>query len=517
MPAMKLQYDVIVAGGGSAGCAAANVLCRAGLSVALLEAGPDYGARAEGRWPKDLLDPRFDPDSHDWGYRANRPEGLSFTELRARVIGGCSSHNDCAAIWGVPSDYDAWARAGNPGWAYEDIYPLIQAVEGTAEDSVTPYRGTGGPLYTRRMEESELSLYQQAFIEASLNTGYGRVDDMGGPAPEEGVASYHGNVKNTERWNAAFAFLDPVRDKPNLTIIDHTMIDRLAIEGSRAQALAVKVRGEDMELRADAVILSAGTYGSPSILMRSGVGPGEVLRGLGIEDRVLVEGVGSNLHDHPSFYVQYSPTDEGWDRIVRDLGEESVYRGQVILRAQSPVCQEGLPFDLHLLPSQVPRTLEAHTLEGFVCHMAPRSRGRMRIAGRDPEAPPIIETNYLTDEGGRDMAALVYALKLCRSVVQAPPMSSLIHEELEPWAPLQTDEEIAAQLRQSIGNYSHASGTCKMGPESDPGAVVDARGKVHGMDNLYVADASIIPVIPLANTNLTSMLIGMKVGLEVAG
>lgn len=513
----KLQYDVIVAGGGSAGCAAANVLSKAGLSVALLEAGPDYGAKADGRWPKDLLDPRFDPDSHDWGYRANRPEGPSFTELRARVIGGCSSHNDCAAIWGVPGDYDAWAKAGNPGWAYDEIYPLIQAVEGTAEGSETPYRGTRGPLYTQRMGESELSLYQRAFIEASLNTGYSRVEDMGGPEPEEGVASYHGNVKNSERWNAAFAFLDPVRDTPNLTILDHTMIDRVVIEDSRAKALFVKARGEDVELRADTIILSAGTYGTPSILMRSGVGPEEVLRDLGIEERAVIGGVGRNLHDHPSFYVQYSPTDEGWDQIVRDLGEESIYRGQVILRAQSPVCQEGLPFDLHMLPSQVPRTLEARTLEGFICHMAPRSRGWMRISSRDPEAVPTIETGYLTDEGGHDTTALIYALKLFRAVTQAPPMSSFIDSELEPWAQLQTDEEIVAQLKQSIGNYSHASGTCKMGPESDPGSVVDARGKVHGMENLYVADASIIPVIPLANTNLTSMLIGMKVALGVAG
>ena len=507
----KQRYDVIVAGGGSAGCAAASVLVKAGLSVALLEAGPDYGLKADGRWPKDLLDPRFDPDSHDWGYYAGRPDGSSFVELRAKVIGGCSSHNDCAAIWGVPGDYDAWAKAGNSGWAYDDLIPFIMAVEGTSEDSVTPYRGTRGPLYTHRMQEYDLSLYQRVFIEASLNTGYGRVEDMGGPDPAEGVASYHGNVKDTERWNAAFAFLDPVRDNPNLNILDHTMIDRVVIEGSSAKALMVNVRGQDVELRADTIILSAGSYGTPSILMRSGVGPEDVLRGIGVPAAAEIEGVGRNLHDHPSFYIQYKPTDEGWDRIVRDLGEESVYRGQVILRAQSPVCQDDLPFDLHLLPSQVPRTLDSRTLEGFICHMAPKSRGRMWITSQAPNASPKIETNYLTDEGGEDIAALVYALKLYRTVMQAPPLSSFIQQELDPWAGKESDNEVAAQLQRSIANYSHASGTCKMGPSSDAGAVVDSRGRVHGLNDLYVADASIIPKIPLANTNLTSMLIGMKI------
>ncbi len=513
----KLRYDVIVAGGGSAGCAAANVLCRAGLTVALLEAGPDYGLKSEGRWPKDLLDPRFDPDSHDWGYYADRLDGPRFLELRAKVIGGCSSHNDCAAIWGVPGDYDAWAEAGNPGWRYEDIFPLIQQVEGTAGDSVTSFRGTQGPLYTKRMREDELSLYQRAFIESSLNEGYPRVVDMGGPEPGEGVASYHGNVKDTERWNAAFAFLDPVRDKANLTIWDHTMIDRVVFEGARAEALIVKSREEDVELRADTILLSAGTYGTPSILMRSGVGPGEVLRDLQIEEIAALGGVGGNLHDHPSFYINYKPTDGGWERIVQDLGEESVYRGQVILRARSPVCQEGLPFDLHLLPSQVPRTLESKTLQGFACHMAPRSRGRIRITSRDLNAPPRIDTNYLTDEGGLDKAAMVYALRLYRRVTEAAPMSSLIERELDPWGSRQTDDEIVGELRKSIVNYSHASGTCKMGPGSDPKAVVDAGGRVHGMENLYVADASIIPQIPLANTNLTSMLIGMKVASGLVG
>ena len=161
--------------------------------------------------------------------------------------------------------------------------------------------------------------------------------------------------------------------------------------------------------------------------------------------------------------------------------------------------------------------MESRTLQGFVCHMAARSRGRVWITSREPNAVPRIATNYLSDEGGRDTTALIYALRLLRRVAQAAPMSSLIESELEPWGSKQTDKGILGQLRESIVNYSHASGTCKMGPASDPGVVVDAAGKVHGMENLYVADASIIPLIPLANTNLTSMLIGMKVASGLVG
>ena len=150
------------------------------------------------------------------------------------------------------------------------------------------------------------------------------------------------------------------------------MVDRVVIEGARAEALIVKSRGEDVELRADTILLSTGSHGTPPILMRSGVGPLEVLKDLGIPESVVMEGVGRNLHDHPSFYISYKPTDEGWERVVRDLGEDSEYRGQVILRARSPVCQEDLPFDLHLLPSQVPRTLESkHPARVHLSHGGP--------------------------------------------------------------------------------------------------------------------------------------------------
>ncbi|MCH8087118.1 MAG: GMC family oxidoreductase [Chloroflexi bacterium] len=506
----KRDFDVVVIGAGSAGCTLVNVLCRSeGLSVCLVEAGPDYGPFDSGRWPEDLLDPRFDPMSHDWDYQADRAEGSGFIDPRAKVVGGCSSHNDCAALWGLPDDYDSWAEAGNPGWGFEDLKPLIQRIEGVSPDSVTPYRGRNGALYTRRRPESELSIYQRFYLDACSEAGFPRVDDMSAPDPEEGVGSYHANVKDSVRWNAAFAFLDPVREHPNLTIMSDTMTDRLIIEGHKATGLICQTSNGALELRAERFILCAGAYGSPSVLMRSGIGPPGHLRELNIPVMIDLQGVGRNLHDHPSFYIQFVPTPDAWRVVTEDLGSPDAYRGQVMLRAKSPFCQG--PFDLHIMPAQVNRTLESRTLEFFACNMAPLSRGEVLLRGEDPGLPPRILTRYLTDPEDRDMSVLVYGLELIRRLAGKGPLASALAGESETWNSLRSESQIKDHLRRTVRNYSHAVGTCKMGPSVDPDAVVDSAGRVHGADNLYVADASIIPLIPRVNTNLTAMLIGMKV------
>lgn len=407
----KRHFDVVIIGAGSAGCALAYQLCRSsGLSVCLVEAGPDYGPFSEGRWPPELLDPRYDPLSHDWDYHVERYNTPGFIDPRAKVIGGCSAHNDCAAIWGLPSDYDAWADAGNQGWSYADIQPLVQGVEGVSTDSVTPYRGLKGPLYTRRQHEGELSIYQRFFIDACVAGGFPRVSDMSAPVPEEGVGSYHANVKDSVRWNAAFAFLDPVRQDPNLTILSETLTDRLTVEGERVIGVTCHSKGETIDLRADRFVLSAGAYGSPAILMRSGIGPPGHLRELEIPVKIGLQGVGRNLHDHPSFYIQFVPTPDALRAVKEDLGEGDTYKGQVILKAKTPLCQGA--FDLHILPSQVNRTLEKESLEVFVCNMAPLSRGEVFLRGKDPGLAPKILTRYLTDPEDRDLGVLVHGLEL---------------------------------------------------------------------------------------------------------
>src|SRR5579864_6426948 len=203
-------FDVVVVGGGSAGCALASRLCMtSALSVCLVEAGPDYGPASERRWPADLLDPRFIPISPDWNYHEYRADGSSFLELRARVLGGCSTHNVCFTLWGPPEDYDAWAAQGNRGWSYRDVAPLIDEIE--RADPPAPYHGRNGLLPTRVYADTELSAWHQRFLQAAGDLGFSRLADLSAPAPVEGIAPGQVNVVDGARWNAAFAFLDPVR------------------------------------------------------------------------------------------------------------------------------------------------------------------------------------------------------------------------------------------------------------------------------------------------------------------
>ena len=255
----KRTFDVIVVGAGSAGCVVASQLCKAAsLSVCMVEAGPDYGPLSGGRWPPELLNPRADPVTHDWGYYVDQVANPSFINTRAKVVGGCSSHNDCAAIWGLPDDYDAWAEAGNPGWSYADIRPLIDRIERVSAESDSPYRGHHGLLPTRRIAQDELAIFQRWFTDTCLAAGFPSVDDMSAVEPAIGIGPYHANIRDSMQYNAAFAFLDPVRDQQNLTILSGAHADRLAVEGDKATGLVCRTDSETLTLTADTFVVSAG-------------------------------------------------------------------------------------------------------------------------------------------------------------------------------------------------------------------------------------------------------------------
>jgi choline dehydrogenase len=495
-----LHADTVVIGGGTAGAAVAARLVQGTLqTVLLLESGPDYGAFSAGRWPAQLLDARSQPVSHDWGYLNNARTGRPGHSLpRARVIGGCSSHNGCASIWGSRVDYDNWAALGNPGWSTDDLLPFFKTANET--------------LRVKRISSSEVTPWQQACLDTAHKIGIPRVADLNDLDEDIGMSTSPANILDGVRWNAAFAYLDPLRGNDRLTIRGQILVDRLRLDGNRVISLEVISPEGPLTIEAGRVIVCAGTYGSPAILLRSGIGPDAELRALGIETK-LDMAVGRNLHDHPAVYLKYSGTHQ-LRAAMKDFAAKGgvLFSEQTIAKFRSKYCTSA--FDLHLFPVGGQFVAGADDWEFLlpVANMTPLSRGTVQLTGTNPFATLRIDTAYLSDPGERDLAILWNGIEQVRDYARQTPLAELIGEEISPSVNYQTPEDV----RRDNLHYYHAVGTCKMGPESDPTAVVDSRGKVHGMDNLYVADASIMPVVPRANTNIPTLVVGERIAAWLA-
>jgi len=487
--------DTVVIGGGTAGAAVAARLAHGTAQfVMLIEAGPDYGAFAEGRWPAPLLDARSLPGGHDWGYVNGASTGRPEHPLeRARVLGGCSSHNGCAAIWGSRLDYDNWAALGNPGWSADELLPFFKLASET--------------LRVKRISDSEITPWQQACLETVPKIGIPKVMDLNDLDEDIGMSTSPVNILDGVRWNSAFAYLDPLRGSDHFTIRGQMQVDRLLLEGSRVIALEAIGPDGPLTIEAGRVILCAGTYGSPAILLRSGIGPDSELRLLGIETKLDLA-VGRNLHDHPAVYLKYS----GTPRLVSAMqdfvaGGGVLFSEQTIAKFRSKYCTSA--YDLHLFPvgGQFMDAADSWEFLLPVANMIPLSRGSVQLTGTDPFATLKIDTAYLSDHEARDLAILWNGIELVRDYARQAPLAELIGEEISPTVDYKSPEDV----RRDNLHYYHAVGTCKMGPESDPSAVVDARGKVRGVDNLYVADASIMPVVPRANTNIPALVVGERI------
>jgi choline dehydrogenase len=496
----RLYADIVVIGGGTAGAAvAARLVQNTSQSVMLLESGPDYGAFAEGRWPSQLLDARSLPGGHDWGYingaRTGRPEHLL---ERARVIGGCSSHNGCAAIWGSRADYDGWVALGNEGWSADDLLPFFKHAAET--------------LKVKRISSSEVTPWQQACLDTAPKIGIPQVDDLNNLDEDIGMSTSPVNILDGVRWNTAFAYLDPLRGNQRLTIRSQTQVDRFRLEGS--QVLSLEALGLDGPLTIEArrFILCAGTYGSPAILLRSGIGPDADLRALGIETKLDLL-VGRNLHDHPAVYLKYSGTPQLVAAMLEFVTQGGVlFSEQTIAKFRSKYCTSA--YDLHLFPvgGQFTDTADSWEFLLPVANMTPLSRGSVQLTSADPFATLRIDTAYLSDPEGRDLAILWNGIEQVRDYACQAPLANLVGEEISPTVDYKTPEDV----RRDNMHYYHPVGTCKMGLESDPTAVVDGRGKVYGVDNLYVADASIMPVVPRANTNIPALVVGERIAAWLA-
>lgn len=494
------EFDVVVIGAGSAGCAVAGDLCRfSSLNVCLVEAGPDYGPLDGGHWPAELLDPRRRPDTHDWGYLEEHPGAPPVPERRAKVIGGCSAHNQCAAVWGPPEDFDRWAAPGNPGWRASEIAPLIEDLRGMVP--ISP------------IEDAQLASWQRCVLHAAREAGFPRLADLSDPSPPDGVAPFHANIVRAVRWNAAFAFLDNVRTRRNLTIISESIADRLVLDGRTATGVVCQSDHGPFELRARWFVLSTGVYGSPMILLRSGIGPADHLREVRIPVRLDRPGVGENLHDHAGTHVRYEPGPVGHDAIGDDVRSGRLAQSQVILRAK-PRAGE-VAYELHLLPylSMIGPGEWGHEI--MAMNMSPRSRGCVRLRGADPLLPPVIDFRLFIDPERYDLAAGAEGLRLVRRLEQTRAFQLHVRRQLSGASPLDEVAAVEEYVRREAIRYGHAVGTCKMGPAEDALAVVDADGRVHGTPNVFVADASVMPQIPRANTNLTCFLIGLRMARHV--
>jgi choline dehydrogenase len=491
-----MRYDVVVVGGGSAGCVLATRLTEDDRrTVLLVEAGPDHPDLST--WPPDVLDASMPTVGHDWGYTADPDLDRGIAVPRARIMGGCSATNACFALRGAPQDYDGWTALGNPGWGWADVLDDFRRLE-SDHDVHDEWHGSAGPVPIRRHPPAELNAVQSAFLEGAVASGHAHVVDHNRPG-SVGAGPTPRTVGDGVRASTALTYLAVARARPNLTVRPDTLVSHVELLGTRARGVRLL---DGTLIEADRVVLTAGTYASPMILARSGIGPTAELEAFGITVVVDAPGVGSNLVDHPllSFVL---PT--------RPAPGPSRFQTHVTYHA-SGTDRSG-PADL-LTFAAGPFDVEAEqSASGAVCGLvsgvlSPRSRGWVRLASSDPADPPRIHLAHLSDP--HDLERMVEALTEARRIAKSEPMAAIVTgPELSPGptAPAGDRRALATWARTAVSTFHHPVGTCAMGPDPAQGAVTDARGSVHGIEGLSVADASIMPAIPTATTNLPTIMV----------
>jgi choline dehydrogenase len=458
------------------------------MRVRVAEAGPDFGPSSSGGWPEELIDAARLPVLHDWGYSGRGAVGQHLAFDRARVVGGCSAHNGCAQSVGWRGDYDRWAASGCAGWSGAELAPL--------------FRRATDRMRIRRFAADEIQPFQRAFLESSAGAGVAVTDDLDDLDGGVGCASEPMNVVDGLRWNAAFAYLDPVR--PSVDIRGGALVDRVLLEGDRAVGVRTIVEGRPHDVRAELVVLAAGAYGTPEILLRSGIGPADELRRAGIEPAVELPGVGAKLHDQPAVELRFAGTDLLRRQLEAFAAEHWLPEEQALAKIASPFC-DG-PYDLHVYPWIEP---DALVPSGWRCVipvalLTPRSRGAVRLSSDDAERLGDPDHAYLADPA--DVPPLVAGLRWAMTLARSEPLARYLGEILD--APPDGDEQLAVWIRSHHGHYWHPGGSCRMGSADDPSSVVNADGRVIGVDGLRVADASIFPEIPRSTPALPTVVVG---------
>jgi choline dehydrogenase len=500
MNGAEASCDVLVVGGGSAGCVVARRLVDAGAEVLLVEAGrPDENPAIHE--PSRLFE-LWDSED-DWGYRTVPQCACAGRELhwpRGRVLGGSSSLNGMIYARGDRSDYDTWAYLGNAGWCYDDVLPLFKRSE-DFDAGPTDYHGAGGPLHVRsRYEPHPLTA---AAVEAAMQAGIPFNEDHNAERLD-GVAFVQLTIKDGVRQSAATAFLEPVAGSAQLTVRTNARASRLLLEGCRCTGVEVLSDGGVERLRArHEVVLCAGTIESPKLLLLSGIGPADQLRSLGVVPAVDLPGVGRNLHDHALSPVIYGAA----KAVPAALPGLQQLHAHLFWRSKPGVpCPDVQPLVFHL-----PLYLEGMEgpPDGFTLMagiVRPASRGALTLASADPTAAPLLDPACMSR--GVDLDAMVAAIELCREIGARKALDEWRAAELYPGPSVRTAEELRDYVRRTAITYHHQVGTCKMGV--DELAVVDPELRVYGVDGLRVADASVMPLVTTGNTHAPTVMIGER-------
>ncbi|MDQ1005847.1 choline dehydrogenase [Streptomyces sp. V4I23] len=489
------RFDHIVVGAGSSGAVlAARLSQEPQRQVLLIEAGPDY-PHGRGLPTEIEAGTSINLAKHIWGYRAQATAARDIPFPSGRAVGGSSAINACVAVRGEPEDYYEWADQGNPGWGWKEFLATFIAMEDDT-DFDGPYHGHDGPIPIRRWPNAEISGPGLAFEQTCVKLGFEPVADHNEPGAA-GVGPAPVNLHGTRRVSTAGAYVDPARHRDNLHIMPQCTVSRVVVRNGRAVGVEIITHGNASIIDADRVTICAGAIGTPAILLRSGIGPAAELRHLGIVPAVDLPGVGRNLHDHPACGVDLLNIPGGFDSTV--LTPQMLLRGNLTSSDHRIDAQ----LSVYAIPAAPVTNADAMPFRISCDLLNARSAGRVTLTSTAPLAPPRIELNYFEDPA--DLAIMRAAVRLAIEIASTSPLNDRHNRFITPEHPdtIATDTQLDAYIRAVAITHFHPTGTAKMGPDSDPVAVVDNRCQVYGINGLSIVDASIIPTIVRANTNLT--------------